>query len=111
VSVFALCSGKERKNGRLTRGCRPLYRSGQRTRLYLVIRLRVPLSYDANIALECTGPSLPLPSRVMERPKTGFGTPIEAWLSVTVESRSGGEFLPLLWISVRGRWAFDVAAA
>ena len=25
-------------------------------------------------------PRVPLPSKVIERPKTGFGTPIQAWL-------------------------------
>jgi asparagine synthase (glutamine-hydrolysing) len=58
-------------------------------------------------------PSLPLPSRVVERPKTGFGTPIQAWLQRDSRIQQWRQVPTLLgdkcaWAR---RWAFEVAAA
>ena len=58
-------------------------------------------------------PSLPLPSRVVERPKTGFGTPIQAWLQRDSRIQQWRRVPTLLgdkcaWVR---RWAFEVAAA
>jgi asparagine synthase (glutamine-hydrolysing) len=58
-------------------------------------------------------PSLPLPSRVMERPKTGFVTPIEAWLQRDSRVQKWRR-VPALAVDKCAwarRWAFDLTAA
>jgi asparagine synthase (glutamine-hydrolysing) len=60
-----------------------------------------------------SSPRLPLPSKVIERPKTGFGTPIQAWLQRDTRTQKWRRVPTLLvdqcaWAR---RWAFEVAAA
>jgi asparagine synthase (glutamine-hydrolysing) len=57
-------------------------------------------------------PSLPLPTKVIERAKTGFGTPIQAWLQRDRRVQQWRR-IPMLaahkcaWAR---RWAFEMAA-
>jgi asparagine synthase (glutamine-hydrolysing) len=60
-----------------------------------------------------SSPRLPLPSKVIERPKTGFGTPIQAWLQRDTRIqhwRRVPAFAAEKCAWAR-RWAFEVAAA
>jgi asparagine synthase (glutamine-hydrolysing) len=58
-------------------------------------------------------PRVPLPRKVIERPKTGFGTPIQTWLQRDRRIQEWRQ-IPVLaghrcaWAR---RWAFQVAAA
>src|SRR5262249_26832855 len=92
------------------------------------LEVRVPLVYVellSHVALVTTTnrspskqrlgnrPSLPHPSRVVERPKSGFGTPIQAWLQRDSRIQQWRRVPTLLgdrcaWAR---RWAFEVAAA
>jgi asparagine synthase (glutamine-hydrolysing) len=58
-------------------------------------------------------PRLPLPSKVIERPKTGFGTPIQAWLERDARIRRWRQ-VPAFAVNRCAwarRWAFEMAAA
>jgi asparagine synthase (glutamine-hydrolysing) len=58
-------------------------------------------------------PRVPLPRKVIERPKTGFGTPIQAWLQRDTRIQHWRR-IPLLAVdrcAWARRWAFQVAAA
>jgi asparagine synthase (glutamine-hydrolysing) len=58
-------------------------------------------------------PSLPLPAKVVERPKTGFGTPIEAWLQHDTRIQRWRR-VPAFAVDTcpwARRWALEVAAA
>jgi asparagine synthase (glutamine-hydrolysing) len=58
-------------------------------------------------------PRVPLPSKVIERPKTGFGTPIQAWLQRDTRIQHWRR-VPAFAVdrcSWARRWAFEVAAA
>jgi asparagine synthase (glutamine-hydrolysing) len=58
-------------------------------------------------------PSLPLPRNVIERPKTGFGTPIQTWLQRDTRIQHWRR-IPAFAVdrcSWARRWAFEMAAA
>jgi asparagine synthase (glutamine-hydrolysing) len=58
-------------------------------------------------------PRVPLPCKVIERPKTGFGTPIQAWLQHDTRIQHWRR-VPALAVdrcAWARRWAFQVAAA
>jgi asparagine synthase (glutamine-hydrolysing) len=58
-------------------------------------------------------PRVPLPSKVIERPKTGFGTPIQAWLQRDTRIQKWRR-VPAFAVDTcpwARRWAFEVAAA
>jgi asparagine synthase (glutamine-hydrolysing) len=58
-------------------------------------------------------PRLPLPRKVIERPKTGFGTPIQTWLQRDTRTQQWRR-IPVLAVNRCAwarRWAFQVAAA
>jgi asparagine synthase (glutamine-hydrolysing) len=58
-------------------------------------------------------PRVPLPHKVIERPKTGFETPIQAWLQRDTNVQHGRR-VPAFGIDKCAwakRWAFEVAAA
>jgi asparagine synthase (glutamine-hydrolysing) len=58
-------------------------------------------------------PRVPLPRKVIERPKTGFGTPIQAWLQHDARIQHWQQ-VPALAVdrcAWARRWAFQVAAA
>ena len=62
--------------------------------------------------LLANSPNLPLPAKVVERPKTGFGTPIQAWLQHDTRIQRWRRVAALAtdtcpWAR---RWAFEVAA-
>jgi len=57
-----------------------------------------------------TSPSVPLPTHVIERPKTGFTTPIQAWLQRGVPIQRGRQ-VPAVAVDRRAwarRWALEV---
>src|SRR6516164_1262328 len=58
-------------------------------------------------------PRVPLPRNVIERPKTGFGTPIQTWLQRDTRIQQWRQ-IPVLAVNRCAwarRWAFQVAAA
>ena len=60
-----------------------------------------------------SSPRVPLPSKVIERPKTGFGTPIQAWLQRDTRVQHWRQVPAFAadkcaWAR---RWAFELAAA
>jgi asparagine synthase (glutamine-hydrolysing) len=58
-------------------------------------------------------PRVPLPRKVIERPKTGFGTPIQTWLQSDTRIQQWRQ-IPVLAVdrcAWARRWAFQVAAA
>jgi len=58
-------------------------------------------------------PRVPLPRKVIERPKTGFGTPIQTWLQRDTRIQQWRR-IPVLAVdrcAWARRWAFQVAAA
>jgi asparagine synthase (glutamine-hydrolysing) len=60
-----------------------------------------------------SSPRLPLPSKVVNRPKTGFGTPIEAWLQRDARIQRWKR-VPAFAAQNCGwarRWAFEMATA
>jgi asparagine synthase (glutamine-hydrolysing) len=61
--------------------------------------------------LLANSPSLPLPAKVVERPKTGFGTPIQAWLQNDTRIQRWRR-VPAFAVDTcpwARRWAFEVA--
>jgi asparagine synthase (glutamine-hydrolysing) len=58
-------------------------------------------------------PRVPLPRKVLERPKTGFGTPIQAWLKQDIRIQRW-QSVPALTVDKypwARRWAFEMLAA
>ena len=58
-------------------------------------------------------PRVPLPRKVIERPKTGFGTPLQTWLQRDTRTQQWRR-IPVLAVdrcAWARRWAFEVAAA
>jgi asparagine synthase (glutamine-hydrolysing) len=63
--------------------------------------------------LLATSPRLPLPAKVVERPKSGFGTPIQVWLQQETGIQRWRR-IPAFAADTcpwARRWAFEVAAA
>jgi asparagine synthase (glutamine-hydrolysing) len=63
--------------------------------------------------LLANSPRKPLPRKVIERPKTGFGTPIQTWLQRDTRIQQWRQ-IPVLAVNRCAwarRWAFQVAAA
>jgi asparagine synthase (glutamine-hydrolysing) len=60
-----------------------------------------------------TSPRVPLPRRVIGRPKTGFATPIQTWLQqdTRIQQWRGVPALAVDRCAWARRWAFQVAAA
>jgi asparagine synthase (glutamine-hydrolysing) len=80
----------------------------------LLSRLAFITTKNGSLAKQMLGnsPRVPLPPKVLERPKTGFGTPIQAWLQRDSRIQQWRRVPTLLgdkcaWAR---RWAFEVAA-
>jgi asparagine synthase (glutamine-hydrolysing) len=73
-----------------------------------------PVTTKSNLKLKLllgNSPSLPLPAKVVERPKTGFGTPIQAWLQHDARIQRWRR-VPTFAVDTcpwARRWAFEVA--
>jgi asparagine synthase (glutamine-hydrolysing) len=81
----------------------------------LLRRLALVTTKNRSLSKRILGssPLLPLPSKVIERPKTGFGTPIQTWLQRDTRIqhwRRVPAFAAEKCAWAR-RWAFEVAAA
>ena len=81
----------------------------------LLTRLALITTKNGSPAKQMLGnsPRVPLPPKVIERPKTGFGTPMQAWLQRDTRIQKWRRVPTLLvdqcaWAR---RWAFEVAAA
>jgi len=80
----------------------------------LLSHLAVATTKNGSLSKRILGnsPHRPLPAKVMERPKTGFGTPIQTWLQRDATIQRWRR-VPALAVDKCGwarRWAFQVAA-
>jgi asparagine synthase (glutamine-hydrolysing) len=81
----------------------------------LVSHLAMATTKNGSLSKRVLGnsPDLPLPTKVVERPKTGFGTPIQAWLQrdASIQQWRRVPALAVDKCAWARRWAFQVAAA
>jgi asparagine synthase (glutamine-hydrolysing) len=80
----------------------------------LLSRLSFITTKNGSLAKQMLGnsPRVPLPPKVLERPKTSFGTPIQAWLQRDTRIQKWRR-VPTLCVDKCAwarRWAFEVAA-
>jgi asparagine synthase (glutamine-hydrolysing) len=79
-----------------------------------LLRDVAPITTKHNLKFKhllANSPSLPLPAKVVERPKTGFGTPIQAWLQNDTRIQRWRR-VPAFAVDTcpwARRWAFEVA--
>jgi asparagine synthase (glutamine-hydrolysing) len=81
----------------------------------LLRRLAPAVAHQRSVSkrMLANSPSLPLPTDVIERPKTGFVTPIQAWLQRDARLQHWRQ-VPAFAVdrcAWARRWAFEVAAA